>query len=161
MGWLAERNHHPAPRARVVRDRRSPPQAYVRRAASTASYRPTLGRANSSQLQVNEEICITQTARPARQLSKSLAATYCINKGVPNDGNAEGDDEGRAGSKRHCGKMQGEQRHAKSGKSGNGVRQHGCRGRTANAAMQNEHDARVDDREHSKHAASCRTNLKA
>src|SRR5262249_1754881 len=108
-----------------------------------------------------KRFALLKRPRPARQLSKSLAATYCINKSVPNDGNAEGDDEGRAGSKRHCGKMQGEQRHAKSGKSGNGVRQHGARGRTANAAMKNEHDARVDDREHSKHAASRRTNLKA
>ena len=95
------------------------------------------------------------------QVTKSLAATYCINNGIPNDGNAEGDDEGCTGSKRHCGEMQGEQSQAKSGKSRNGVRQHGCRGRTANAAMQNEHNAGVDDREHSKHAASRRANLKA
>src|SRR5579863_3136144 len=97
----------------------------------------------------------------ARSSSKSLAATYCINDGIPNDGNTEGDDEGRSGSKRHSGEMQGEQSQAKSGKSGNGVRQHGCRGRTANAAMQNEHNAGVDDREHGKHAASRRANLKA
>ncbi len=89
----------------------------------------------------------------ARSLSKSLAATYRIHNGIPNDGNAEGDDEGRTGSKRHREKMQGEQSQAKSGQSGNGVRQHGCRGGSANAAMQNEHNAGVDDREHSKHAA--------
>ena len=34
---MAERNHHPAPRARVVRDRRSPPRAYVRRVIVFAS----------------------------------------------------------------------------------------------------------------------------
>ncbi len=84
-----------------------------------------------------------------------------LNNCIPDDGDAEGNDEGHCGSKRHYGEMQGEQRHAKSGKCGNGVRQHSRRGRAADAPMQNEHDARVDDRERSKHAASRRTNLKA
>src|SRR5262249_48763459 len=34
---MAERNHHPAASARVVRDRRSPPRAYVRRVIVFAS----------------------------------------------------------------------------------------------------------------------------
>src|SRR6516165_7763231 len=91
----------------------------------------------------------------------NLVAPYRIDTGIPSNQDAEGEHEGRCRAEPHDREMQRQQCHSESGKAGNGARQYGgCRG-AADAAMQDEHDTRIDNWEHRKHAAFCRTNSKA
>src|SRR5712691_6644746 len=87
-----------------------------------------------------------------------LAAPHRKNSSVPNNRDSKRKNEGLCRSERHSCEMQNQQRCAEAGKTGNGVRQYrGCRG-TTDAAMQDNHDTRVDYGEYRKHAASRRTN---
>src|SRR5215467_9902249 len=90
-----------------------------------------------------------------------LVAPYRIDTGIPSNRDAKGEHEGRCRAEWHDREMQRQQCHTESGKAGNGVRQYGSRCGTADAAMQDEHDARVDHREHREHTASRRTNSEA
>src|SRR5262249_45696997 len=94
-------------------------------------------------------------------LAGNLVAPYRIDTGIPSNRDAKGENERLCRAERHCREMQRQQCHSESGKAGNGVRQYGSRCGTADAAMQDEHDARVDHWEHREHAASRRTNAEA
>ena len=88
----------------------------------------------------------------------NLVTPYRIDTGIPSNRDGKGENEGHCRSKRHDCEMQRQQRYAESGKAGNGARQYGgCRG-TANAAVQDEYDTRIDHWEYRKYAASRRAN---
>ena len=88
----------------------------------------------------------------------NLVAPYRIDTGIPSNRDAKGENEGHCRSKRHDCQMQRQQRCAESGKARNGARQYGGGRGTADAAMQDEHDTRIDHWEHRKYAASHRAN---
>src|SRR6516225_8934067 len=91
----------------------------------------------------------------------NLVAPYRIDTGIPSNRDAKGENEGHCRSKRHDCEMQRQQCHTESGKAGNGARQYGgCRG-TADPAVQDEHDTRIDHWEYRKYAASRRANAEA
>src|SRR6266566_482491 len=104
---------------------------------------------------------LQRRSRQSRALSWSgegEVASCEIDKGIPSNGNTERHNKGRHRPEQYHREMQRQQRYAKSGKARNSIGQHGCRRTTADTMMQNEHDACVDNREHSKDATSRRTN---
>jgi hypothetical protein len=90
-----------------------------------------------------------------------LVAPYRIDAGIPSNRDAKSENEGRCRAERHGRDMQRQQCHTKSGKAGNGARQYGGGRGTTDAAMQDEHDTRINHWEYREYAASRRANAEA